>query len=53
MDFLPHLEMVHFQKITAFGNVYSKLVRTVDLEYVNFEELKEKGNTLLLLESIH
>eukprot|EP00331_Platyophrya_macrostoma_P029425 CAMPEP_0176444682 /NCGR_PEP_ID=MMETSP0127-20121128/23218_1 /TAXON_ID=938130 /ORGANISM="Platyophrya macrostoma, Strain WH" /LENGTH=283 /DNA_ID=CAMNT_0017830257 /DNA_START=36 /DNA_END=887 /DNA_ORIENTATION=+ len=44
MDFLPHLEMVSFQKVTAFGVVYSKLVRTSDLEYVQYEELEEKEN---------
>lgn len=43
MDFLPHLEMVHFQKITTLGVVYSKLVRTSDLEYVDFEGLRESG----------
>ena len=43
MDLLPHLEMVHFQKLTAFGIVYSSLVKTDDLEHVDFEELREKG----------
>ena len=43
MDFLPHLEMVHFQKVTAFGELTSKLVRTQDLEHVQYEELEEKG----------
>ena len=41
MDFLPHLEMVHFQKVTAFGEIVSKLVRTQDLEHVEYEELEE------------
>jgi len=43
MDFLPHLEMVHFQKVTAFGVVYSHLVRTQDLEHVEYEELETEN----------
>ena len=43
MDLLPHLEMVHFQKVTAFGEVYSKLVRINNLEKVDIETLKENG----------
>ena len=43
MDLLPHLEMVHFQKVTAFGEVSSKLVRISNLEKVDIEILKENG----------
>ena len=43
MDLLPHVEMIHFLKIGAFGTVISKLARIDDLEKVNYEELSEKG----------
>ena len=43
MDLLPHLEMVHFQKVTAFGEVSSKLVRISNLEKVDIEILRENG----------
>lgn len=37
LDLLPHLEMVSFTKVGAFGLVYNKLVRIDDLEKVDFE----------------
>lgn len=46
MDLLPHVEMIHFVKIGAFGSVISKLARIDDLEKVNYEELAEKENYL-------
>jgi len=44
MDLLPHLEMVHFQKVTAFGEVYSKLVRIENLEKVDIESIRPDEN---------
>jgi hypothetical protein len=40
MDLLPHLEMVHFQKVGMFGQLYSKLVRIENLEKVDIESIR-------------
>jgi len=44
MDLLPHLEMVQVQKVSAFGAVYSKLIRIDDLEKVDSSIAMEKEN---------
>ena len=44
MDLLPHLEMVQIQKVSAFGTVYSKLIRIDDLEKVDSDIAMTKGN---------
>ena len=44
MDILPHLEMVSVERIGAGGLVYNKLYRIKDLEYVSYEEVKDKEN---------
>jgi len=47
MDILPHLEMVSFQKVGPFGSVYNKLVKINDLEKLDYNQEKEKGNQIL------
>mmetsp|Transcript_22685 Transcript_22685/g.19701 ORF Transcript_22685/g.19701 Transcript_22685/m.19701 type:complete len:230 (-) Transcript_22685:271-960(-) len=44
MDLLPHVEMLEIQKQTIFGITYSKLVRTDQLEKVEYSELQDKEN---------
>jgi len=44
MDLLPHLEMIQIQKTGPFGTVYSKLIRTNDLEKVDYETVEKKEN---------
>ena len=52
MDLLPHLEMISFQKVCAFGIVYNKIVRIDDLEYVPFESVEIKGNLFITIKLI-
>jgi len=41
MDLLPHLEMIHFQKIGFLGKTYSRLVRIDKLEKVELQSVEE------------
>lgn len=44
MDLLPHLEMVSVERVGFGGIVYNKLYRIKDLEYVEFDAVKDKEN---------